>query len=92
MQLMETYTEEEPSDESGSEEENEEKKKPNFITYVNVESADCSDSDAVLPAIRETQNEVLVQQKGDVRRRNCWRMPRMGVTSMCKKRPRKEPT
>ncbi|RJP35127.1 MAG: hypothetical protein C4527_01100 [Candidatus Omnitrophota bacterium] len=55
VQLMETYTVEEPSDESGGKEENEKKKKPNFITYAKVEPAYCSDSDALLPAIQETK-------------------------------------
>lgn len=52
VQLMETYTVEEPSDESGGKEEME---KPNFITYAKVEPAYCSDSEALLPAIQETK-------------------------------------
>ena len=46
VQLMETYHEEKPDDKSVQ---------PDLITYLEVEAANCSDSDAVMPAVQETK-------------------------------------
>jgi hypothetical protein len=46
VQLMETCQDENSDDEPAA---------PNLITYVDVEPANCSDSDAALPAIEETK-------------------------------------
>lgn len=53
-QLIETCQDEEPQDKKGAEEVGKEKNSPpNIITYVNVEPANCSDSDAPPSAIKE---------------------------------------
>ncbi len=46
VQLMETYHDEKPGDQSVQ---------PDLITYLEVEAANCSDSDAVMPAVQETK-------------------------------------
>ena len=46
VQIMETYHDEKPDDKSVQ---------PDLITYLEVEAANCSDSDAVMPAVQETK-------------------------------------
>jgi len=46
LQVMETYQEETPEEETAQ---------LNLITYINVEAANCSDSEAVVPAMEETK-------------------------------------
>lgn len=56
-QLIETCQDEEPEDKEEPDEGGEEKKSPpNIITYVNVEPANCSDSDAPPSAIKEMKD------------------------------------